>query len=59
MRMGKALHHCLRTLAGYQKISLSNLILNLITDALQERRRNEKLPGWMETEEFIRAIEEE
>lgn len=58
MRMGKALHHCLRTLAGYQKISLSNLMLDLITESLQEQRRSEKLPRWMEAEEFMRALEQ-
>ena len=57
MRMGKALHHCLRTLAGYQKVSLSNLMLNLISEGLQERRREEKLPDWMAHEDFIRALE--
>jgi len=56
--MGKALHHCLRTLAGYQKVSLSNLMLNLISEGLQERKRNKKLPDWMLHEEFIRALEE-
>lgn len=58
-KVSEDMHRLLHALAGYERKSIAELVVNLVIESLQERRRKEKLPGWMLHEEFIRALEEE
>jgi hypothetical protein len=56
-KVSEDMHRLLHALSGYERKSLAELVVNLITEGLQERKRKQMLPGWMVNEEFIRALE--
>ena len=56
-KVSEDMHRLLHALSGYERKSLAELVVNLITESLQQRRRNMKLPEWMEAEEFIQTLE--
>ena len=58
-KVSEDMHRLLHALSGYERKSLAELLVNLISEGLQERRRKEKLPDWMAHEDFIKALEEE
>ena len=57
-KVSEDMHRLLHALAGYERKSIAELVVNLVIEGLQERERNQMLPGWMIHEEFIRALEE-
>ena len=58
-KVSEDMHRLLHALSGYERKSLAELVVNLITEGLQERKRNQELPGWMLHEEFIKALDKE
>jgi len=58
-KVSEDMHRLLHALSGYEQKSLAELVVNLISEGLQERRQSKKLPGWMLHEEFIRALDKE
>lgn len=57
-KVSEDIHCLLHALSGYERKSIAELVVNLISEGLQERRRNRELPSWMAHEKFIRALEE-
>jgi hypothetical protein len=56
MKMDADFHQLLRTLAGYQRRSLSSLMNYLMLEALREKKKDLELPKWIDEEDDFNKI---